>query len=498
MEKKHNKTTSSRVAAATLAAQQHLSVREFLNQDPMRTDLLADLGQGRELTLLEELLEMKKPVTAQYLKLKHNMVSATASMAAEYISGYLTDFSANIEPLKVRHIVISIPRSAGGVHVGYHFACFDTNMDEYLDGPATKELFEDIWPDFIEDRLRETLKEEGRYWLSKKLKGRDDYQALDMETGTVEEKPRQDGITTEFQQTRVCDHNRAWEPFSIDSLLEPEGAYIVSVDAGRGKTTFLRYLQVELLERTSLIPIFLDASEIELWESKNLRQFTRELAEGFDLQLYEDKIVDFIEKCLIRKKLVLLVDGLDQIRGGGNEYARLANHILDLTKNNVIIASRPSAVIQLENEKDFTFLRLKPFDMNSQELYFGDHYKRASGLSLNAPDLIAVPMLAYMVRTLVEKTDAEDARCDADLYKGFIDYILKGYKHGAFELPLDLRNEIRVNLQRISYDALREEEPYMQKIPLEYYARKYHNHELTIRAEEFVDGGAKMSHLAGG
>ena len=486
------KTTSSKAIKEALARQQHMAVREWLNQEPTYSNLLSNLveekGEGNESTLLEVLLKSKKPISAKNI----GMPKATVSKAAKELNKYLTNkFSKSIEPLYSRRIVICISHKEGrgGLFTGYHFKCYNKKTERDLDGPATEKLFENLWDNFIQDRLREKLEEDARYWLSQKLKGRDDYQSLSMEIGVIEKKLQQDGINglTGAEKLKTYDHNRAWKSFNQESLLELGGAYILTVDAGGGKTTFLRHLQIEVLQKTRLIPIFLDASEIEQWNPKNTRKFAKNLTEKFDLKVHEDKVIGFLTQA-IGKDIILLVDGLDQIRVGGNEYEKLANHILDdLVKSNIIIASRPSAVLNLEDEQRFTFLRLEPFNENTQEKYFGEYYKRAKELSINAPDLVAIPMLAYMVRTLIEEEEDKDIKTRTELYEKFIGYILKRYKHGKSRLDPDVRTQIRQSLRRISYDALAQKEPHIQKIPLKFcYEKGRLPDEPTVRKGEFL------------
>lgn len=490
------KVTSSRAAAEALARQQHMAVREFLNQEPTRTQLLTGLvekkGEGNELALLEVLLERKRPISGKNMQLYHGMPEATVSEAAKEINEHLINkFSKTIEPLKAKRVVICIPRrkGRGGLFVGYHFACYHTKTKKYLDGPATKKLFKGLWENFIEDRLRNTLEEDARSSLSERLKGRDDYQFLNIEIGFIKKKLQQPRIdeSLRVQQPKAYDHNRVWKSFNIDSLLQSGGTYVISVDAGRGKTTFLRYLQTEFLRKRGLIPIFLDASEIEQWKLEDTRGLAEKLAKKIKLKVQEDKVTDFLTQA-IGKDIILLIDGLDQIRIGGNEYVKLANHILDdLAKSNVIITSRPSAVINLEDEQKFTFLRLEPFNANAQDKYFGEHYKRARELSTNAPDLVAIPMLAYMVRMLIEEKRDKHIKTHTELYEEFIDYILTKYKHGKSRLDPDVRTQIRQSLRRISYDALAEKEPHIQKIPLKFcYNKGRVPDEPTGRKGEFL------------
>ena len=307
-----------------------------------------------------------------------------------------------------------------------------------------------------------------------------------MEIGTIDEKLQQDRINgaTEFEQPREYDHNRIWEAFDSESLVESKDIYILSSDCGAGKTTLLRHLQLEILQTTNFIPIFLDARDIEDWKFKKIGQFAEKLAEDIEISLDKNKIIPFLEEAFDGGNIFLLVDGLDQIKGGAGEYEPLARRIIEVIRANVIIASRPSAVVALESEDDVSFLRLQPFSRDMQKDYFGEHYERARKLSANAPDLVAIPMLAYMVRTLIEKGKDKGVKNRAGLYGEFIKYVLTDYRHGGRQLPPGLRNEIRMNLRKISYYALNEKDRHIQRIPLEYYSEKYDEGKVTIKLEE--------------
>ncbi|MFC1675941.1 NACHT domain-containing protein [Planctomycetota bacterium] len=488
------KIISSRAAAEALAKQQLIPVREFLNQEPVHTNLLSGMveekGEGDELTLLEVLLKSKKPISAKNI----GMLKATVSKAAKELNKYLTNkFSKSIDPLYSRRIVICISRKEGrgGLFTGYHFKCYNKKKEKDLDGPATEKLFENLWKDLIEVKLRKKLEENALSSLAEKLKGRDDYQPLSMEIGFIKTKLQQNDIDepTEFEEPQSYDHNRVWKSFNIDSLLESESTYILSVDAGGGKTTFLRHLQTKVLQKkkTHLIPIFLDASKIEKWNPEDTREFAKKLAKRFKLKIHEDKVINFLLKAF-EKDIILLVDGLDQIKGGGGKYQELIEDtILKLVDNNVVIASRPSAAINMEDNKKFAFLRLKQFDTIAQEKYFGEHYKRARELFINAQYLVAIPMLAYMVRMLIEEKEDKDIRTRSELYEKFIGYIFSKYKHGKARLDPDSRTQIRQSLRRISYDALAEEEPHIQKIPLKFcYDKGRLPDDCTGRKGEFL------------
>ena len=478
----HKKTKNSKTEALSLAKQRHVVVREFLNQEPTRTALLQGLinkrGEGNELALLTELLKREKPMSNDDMHKDYDISKPTVSNAARDVNEYLErKFSNIIEPLKAKRIKICVWRKTGkgGMSAGYHFVCFNAKTKKYLDVSATKNLFENLWDDFIRNELRKKMEQDATDGLSKKLQGRDDYQVLDMEIGVVPQNPKENeiGEVMDLTGSKTYGHNRVWESFNIDSLFKSSdtSSYIISVDAGGGKTTFLRYLQLEFLRKSEIIPIFLDASKIEEWRLENSNQLAEELAIYFDLNICKNRVISFLTKAF-EEEVILLVDGLDQIKAGGSEYECLVNHILDLMGENVIITSRPSAVINQEDENQFTFLRLKPLDTNAQENYFGDNFERGKQLSMNASYLIAIPMLANMVRMLIEEKQDGNINNRAKLYEKFIGYILTKYKHGKAKLSPGLRTQIRMSLGKIAYDALAEKEPHLQKIPLEFCYKK--------------------------
>ncbi len=304
----------------------------------------------------------------------------------------------------------------------------------------------------ITSSIKKLLKKDALLHLREKLhqRKRNDYQLLKLEHRVIKE-----------------DRNREWKSFDFNKFLKPFGIYILSSNVGTGKTCFLSHLQLKLLDETDFIPIFLDASKIEEWKPKNLSDFTKNLAEEVCPQQQQYHVESFFADAFSNNQVVLLVDGLDQIRGG--EYQELVEDtILKLMGGNVIIASRPSAVINLEDSIKFTLLRVEPFDIKAQKQYFREHYERAYELCGNNPDLISIPMLAYMLRTLIEEKEDKNIKNRAQLYKKFIDFVLIRYKHGKARLKPDLRTQLRQSLTSLSWHALAEEKPFIQKVPLKF------------------------------
>ena len=160
---------------------------------------------------------------------------------------------------------------------------------------------------------------------------------------------------------------------------------------------------------------------------------------------------------------------MDQIKG--DDYSNLARTIFNITSRNpVIISSRPSAVISLESERDIPFLRLKPFSPEDEKQYFADDYEKARSIVSFAPDLTRIPMLAYMVKTLIREGKATNIFNRADIYTRFLDHII--YYHDP-NIPLlsrvQLTEDIKKALKRISFDAFNSKEPQIQKISISIY-----------------------------
>lgn len=461
----------SKAEAAGLAARQHVPVREFLNQESIRKDLLLGLGESNELTLLKELLKKKRPVTSRYMKDMYDMGGEVTSRAARHVKRYLENFSERFSALNAKNVVMSIYRKVGGNQVGYYFACLNTQTDEYLDGTETKNLLGNLWQYEIDIELRKKLKEEAKAFLSEKLHDRDDYLSLEMEIGDFERKQRMSRSESDlFNGPQDQDPQRTWKPFNPDSLLDLTGRYILVSEAGTGKTTFLRHLQKEVLGKSKRLPIFLHAAEIEGWTYKGVKTFLKNLVSSLELDSEDELMVDFLER-KTKDRMLLLIDGLDQIRGVGTEYTRFLRSLFCVCETgciDILISSRPTAIASVEDDHSVSLLRLKLFGEDTQKAFFGKQYDRAYELCRQDHDMMGVPMLAYMIRTLIEEGKNSRIRNRACLYEEFIDFVLYGRESLEMAFSINEREVAREFLQKVAFEALAKEEPYVERIPLSF------------------------------
>lgn len=327
--------------------------------------------------------------------------------------------------------------------------------------------------------FRDTLKQEALSGLNDKL-GTESYIPLNLQIG----------MTNDFNNDELIDfgynHNRRWEEFALNKLHAPQGVYILSSETGSGKTTFLRNLQHAIIKETDSIPVFLEASELESlkFKKRNLNSFLKSLSDLLDQGNY---CYDFLKR--YPSKLIFLIDGLDQIEGSGMGYANLIEKLLTVVNNRVIVTSRPFAVVSKEMNGNIKFLRLENFTETDQEQYFGENYVRAKELCKTCPDMLRVPMLAYMVRTLIVEGKDKAINNRAQLYNKFINHILENHMSKNLGLSLDDIIEVRDILGRISYRAIANNLPYLQKIPYKFAKICLNKKNTNIEIETLLKSG---------
>ena len=311
-------------------------------------------------------------------------------------------------------------------------------------------------------KLRLKLADEAEEKLKEKLKGTP-FIPLNLEEGVVkEEKP---GHQRQPKEERA--HGREWKAFNLDKLFPPDSSYILSSDVGTGKTTFCCWLTKELIKKTDRVPILMTCAEFERKNLDNWDELKEKLIGNYTPAFLKIDLEHFFDTYFKKQKVVFLFDGLDQISSG--EYLNLVKKIFEIAFSNlVLISSRPSAVLAMETDPKINFLRLKPFSVEAQKDYFGKSYEEARRLSALACDLTCIPMLAYMVRILIEEGKTKGVFTRTDIYKRFLNHII--YEHDpnmAISVEkFQFAHNVKETLKRLSFEALALKEPEIQKIPI--------------------------------
>ncbi len=336
--------------------------------------------------------------------------------------------------------------------------CKKNNFKEITDaiGPPPEKLIK-ILEDTIRTQITKTL--------DKKLHDKEFIQ-MELECGTVEE------IDNKFEEDSKgqISHGRNWTSISYNKLFSVDDKFILASSVGMGKTTFIYYLSHSLLEKGRL-PLVSSCRDFEIINPANSQElfdhYSILYAEQSQGKLKPEEIREIIETR--KNDIIFLFDGLDQIQNEND--SDVAMRISEICVNYpFLIASRPSSVGYFETKEEYLFLRLKFFSSEALSAYFGTCLERAKKLTRFAPEIIRIPMLAYMVLCLIRKGDipSHDHFSRTDLYAEFIRYIFKEHEPNRANYSPTLARNIEKSLHRISYEALDAKEPQIQKISLDF------------------------------
>jgi hypothetical protein len=251
-------------------------------------------------------------------------------------------------------------------------------------------------------------------------------------------------------------------------LRHPPCHYLICSDVGMGKTTFLRHLQLTVAKEGILLPVFLNADGFKLKEPPidfdELATFLSKLPFCKGMLGTEA----FFQTAIQNGMLLFLIDGLDQF----NQEHLSVRGILDRLLNAVgtcklIATSRPMAILGLEPLFPEAILTLKPFSKIDERAYFGKQYRQARKLIQMDRQLTTVPMLAYLVKTIVDIPLEQPVQTRYDLYRRFIDHVFCEHHPNIhrFSNPA-LFERVQTNLERLAYLALDQVDPQFQSISL--------------------------------
>jgi len=139
-----------------------------------------------------------------------------------------------------------------------------------------------------------------------------------------------------------------------NELLGLRRKVIIADAAGTGKTTLLRYLFLQCIEKNIAVPILIELRRLSV---------THSLIDEIYMQLNPiDEAVDkeFIFGLVKRGDFIFLLDGYDEVSEGNKAYVaqELQNFLVKAGKNAFIIATRPD--LSIASLRGFDHFRLKP------------------------------------------------------------------------------------------------------------------------------------------
>lgn len=333
---------------------------------------------------------------------------------------------------------------------------------------ALRRLF-DAWPELraqhdVFEHIRQRLGTQAEAQHAEKVRNTP-FIPLALECGVIPEQPE----ARTRSGAEIGEHGRSWSAFDVQRLLPPRRNYVLSADVGTGKTTFVYWLAAELVRHTSAVPLLASCQDLERLSPESEAELVAKLGARLAGEFTDIDREACFERARVEGQLVYLFDGLDQVQGKPSVLAQLAFTLAG--KCPVLVTSRPSAVLGLENDPRLAFLRLQPFSPDDQRRYFGERYGQAKTVCALAPDLTEVPMLAYMVRELLTAGVTDAAITRTELYGKFLHHVVAEHDPNRplyADVP-DLSRNIQRELERVAFLALAEQEPKIQKVPFETY-----------------------------
>ena len=341
-------------------------------------------------------------------------------------------------------------------------------------------------------KIRESLQQDADYAFNQQFLfgSSDDHIELGIQRGTILKPEERDSMTDEVSSSILFEHGRKWDKsWDIKNLLPPKEKYMLSSPIGTGKTTFLRYLQKLILEDTHYIPVYVTAEEVAdvkplSWH--NLKSYLAGTISCINTEISSVKEWENnLDWAFKKNTLVLLIDGLDNLGEPEINCSRLAAAIIKIVKDNpLVMAGRPTAGRWLESISNLAFLQVKPFSIEEQESFFSDTYETAYKYCYKDKGILATPVLASLVKKFVlhgrNKVNYK-IKSSWDVYCEMVKYLL--WEHQPNK---QLRNydkwvdNIIEALGRISYEAIKLQEPLWCDIPREFCLEVLKNTEINV------------------
>lgn len=152
------------------------------------------------------------------------------------------------------------------------------------------------------------------------------------------------------------------EIISLNAKQLEEGEnYLIIDSAGMGKSTFAKYLVLDIFQSSIKIPLFLELRRIGASETL-LGKLSKEIDES-----QEDIDARFLGMLLEQGGYVIILDGFDELSKNGRK--RIGEEITELAlkydRNSIILTSRPE--VSIPEISNSTVLKIQPLDREQAE-----------------------------------------------------------------------------------------------------------------------------------
>lgn len=320
---------------------------------------------------------------------------------------------------------------------------------------------------------RDRLRTDSLHSLLEKLDGDlDAYVHRDLWVG----EKTQDGngaVSTETCSASPSGKQPVWKRFDINRLTEPGGDnYLIFGHTGVGKTTLLRFVQVQILKSSPALAVYFKVADMDDIISLSIGRLAERLGSAFGGTIPEEYWEYILCDAFDRKQLVLLIDGLDDIDETNISITDLVREMVGNTEgNSLIITARPSLATELEKQEDLKLFWLAPFDREECKIFFSDFYEKAQQLCRHNEQLLSFPVYARLVRELVRTGQNLEFWSRWGTYSSFVNHRLNiALSHIEGERRSDFANSFLATLGRVAYEAIAQKDRMLEIIPYRFWS----------------------------
>ena len=248
------------------------------------------------------------------------------------------------------------------------------------------------------------------------------------------------------------EEQREYEDVEFDSYFTGGQDVRVAIvgDSGLGKTTLLQELFLRLCRNWKLgqpIAVFFTPDQAKNCGEKDVGDVLCARLGACETHVRDTQLRRLTSDLLEQGLVTFIVDALDQV----DDPEPLTGYLKSISsrRHRFIISARPSAIMSHKNAlRDFSYLRILPFDRDRIEAYYGDivSSRRLSGLS---DELLGIPMVAHLSRGLFASGAASQATVvnRSDLYHAIMRMVPKreeDYDALAGRDPGDVLDSLRM------------------------------------------------------
>ncbi|MFH1859935.1 MAG: SUMF1/EgtB/PvdO family nonheme iron enzyme, partial [bacterium] len=240
-----------------------------------------------------------------------------------------------------------------------------------------------------------------------------------------------------------------FEPITLEAIVRNDQDYILVGESGIGKTSFLNWIGTEVSEgriESEFIPLVIHLKDIAEIKTEN------------DFHFILNTQYSFKDYDLGGRRLLFLLDGLDQVPDFGNIVARLNSKDIFGRKNKIILTTRPIGYEWIKERFEHEYLCILPFDEERIKKYIGENYENTQFKAIldQNKELLSIPILLKMVKTLLVGQKLTGIRSRAELYQKFVSYLFEKWQARMIgTLSADVEaGRIQEDLAQLSYQAM--------------------------------------------